>query len=77
VGVRIGIFEVRTGPGTPTAPPHYLGPIEGSTWATFADRHIGFVLTAGRVSTYRNGALTPLPLPEGAPAPDGPIVWLA
>jgi hypothetical protein len=77
VGVRIGIFEVRTGPGTHAAPPHYVGPIDGSTWATFADHHIGFVLTAGGISTYRDGELTPLPLPEGAPAPDGPIVWMA
>jgi hypothetical protein len=77
LGVRIGIFEIRTGPGRHTAPPNYVGPIEGLTSATFADHHVGFVVTGGTISTYLDGRLTTLPIPDGAPAPDGPIVWVA
>ena len=77
LGDRVGLYEIAAGPGRRTEPPRWVGPIQGATWASFADDGLAFVWTDHRLFVLRGGELQPLSIPEGAPQPGGPLVWLA
>ena len=76
LGDRVGLYEIAAGPGRRTEPPRWIGPIQGETWATFADDGFAFVWTDDRLFALHDGDLQPLSVPVGAPQPDGPLVWL-
>ena len=76
LGDRAGLYEIVAGPGLLPEPPRWVGPIRGGAWATFSEDGLAFVLTDHRLFVTRDGGLEPLPLPDGAPPPDGPLVWL-
>lgn len=71
-----GLFELAAGPAPGGRTPVELGASGTDLFATFADDGTGFVLDGASVSVLHGGELTPLPLPSGAPAPAGPIVWI-
>jgi hypothetical protein len=73
---RLGLYEIAAGPGRRTDPPRWVGPIQGASWASFADDGLAFVWTDDRLFLTRGGGLEPLSIPDGAPRPDGPMVWL-
>ena len=75
VNDRSGIYLVDTSARRERSP-RYVGEIDGLTFATFAGADHGFVLSGGQISRLQGGLLEPLDLPDGAPAPDGPLVWL-
>jgi hypothetical protein len=77
LGNAVGVYRITTGPGRRTEPPRWVGPIRGSSWATFSDDGSAFLWTDDQLAVLDGGELQPLPLPTGAPAPQGPIVWLA
>jgi hypothetical protein len=76
LGDRFGVYEIAAGPGRRTEPPRWIGPIQGPTWATFADHGIAFVWTDERMFVAGGGALQPIALPRDAPPPEGPLVWI-
>lgn len=76
LGDRVGLYAIAAGPTRRTEPPRYVGSVQGETWATVAEDGLAFVWTADRLFVTRGGPLMPLSLPEGAPRPDGPLVWL-
>jgi hypothetical protein len=71
-----GLFELDGGPGDGLRPPRYVGPIEGSVWATYAEDGTAVVEIGGAFFALRAGRLIPMELPIGAPGPSGPIVWM-
>jgi hypothetical protein len=73
---RAGLFALDGGVGDGLGPPRYLGPISGSASATFSERGVAFVADGPSIRFLRDDVLEPLSLPEGAPEPDGPIVWI-
>ena len=73
---RTGLFEIEAGPSRTLPVPRYLGPIHGVMWASYADDGSAFVASEGAISLVDATGMVPLPLPPGAPRPDGPIVWL-
>jgi hypothetical protein len=76
LGDQVGMYEITAGPSRHNEPPRFIGPIEGSTWATPAEDNVLFLVTDERVWVLRDGRLEPLAVPDAAPDPDGPIVWL-
>lgn len=56
--------------------PIRLGSADGSTAAAYAADGTAFVLSGVRLWVVRDDRLMPLDLPEGAPFPRGPIVWV-
>ena len=75
MGNRYGIFELRAGPAADRVP-RFLGPINGPIYGTYADDGTGFVANGDVLSILQNHELTPIALPQGAPIPAGPIVWI-
>jgi hypothetical protein len=73
---RTGLFEIEAGPSRTLSAPRYLEPIKGVMWASYADDGRAFVAAEGTISVVEATGMAPLPLPPGAPRPDGPIVWL-
>jgi hypothetical protein len=76
LGDRFGVYEIAAGPGRRTEPPRWVGPIQGPTWATFADHGIAFVWTDEAMFVAGAGMLQPIAIPRDAPPPDGPMVWI-
>jgi hypothetical protein len=77
LGEMPGVYEITAGPQRRIDPPRLVMDPSGPIWATAASDDVSFVLADGGFSIVREGAVRPLPLPPGAPAPDGPLVWLA
>jgi len=75
-GDRDGLFLLDGGVGDGVERPLYLGPTSGRTYGTYSERDVAFVADGASLSFIRDGVLRPLRLPEGAPPPDGPIVWV-
>jgi hypothetical protein len=71
-----GLYQLGAGPSPGRRAPKYLGAVQGQIFATYADDGTGYVLNGTDVSTLVGGQLAPLALPPGAPAPNGPIVWI-
>jgi hypothetical protein len=76
LGERTGLFEIDGGPGGGLRPPRFVGPIDGLTWASYADDGTAFVSSERGISIVRAGRLVPLELPASAAEPSGPIVWI-
>jgi hypothetical protein len=76
LGERTGLFEIDGGPGGGLRAPRFVGPIEGLTWATYADDGTAFVSSDAGISIVRGGRVVPLEVPPTAAAPSGPIVWM-
>jgi hypothetical protein len=77
VGEVPGVYEITAGPQRQIEPPRLVAAPAGPAWATAATDDVSYMLVGGRFSVVRDGRARPLSLPKGAPAPDGPIVWLA
>jgi hypothetical protein len=77
LGDRSGIWELGTTPSSRSRPPTYVSPIASTstTWATYASGDTPVIETGGRIWVFRDGERIALPLPTGAPAPSGPILW--
>jgi hypothetical protein len=74
-GEHAGLWELPLGvPGPET--PRFVSDAEGFTAVAYANDGTGFVVTKGRLWRLRNHRLTPLDVPEGAPTPTGPLVWI-
>ncbi len=73
---RTGLFMLDTGPGDGRRSPTFVAPVTGRLEATFADDGTAFVLTDRGLHLLAAGGLEPLRAPEGAPVPDGPLVWI-
>ncbi|HET8766314.1 MAG TPA: hypothetical protein VFM86_03225, partial [Pedococcus sp.] len=56
--------------------PVRLGPIDGFTSAAYAADGTAFVVTGVRLWVVRDDRLMPLHLPDDAPLPRGPVVWV-
>ncbi len=76
LGDRSGLFEIDGGPGGGLRPPRYVGPIDGLTWAAYADDGTAFVSSERGISIVRGSRLVSLDVPGSAPQPSGPIVWI-
>jgi len=75
LGSVIGVYLLDVAPGQgPRAP--VLVTRTPQADATFADDGTLYVSSRGRLLRFADGALGEVPLPEGAPAPAGPILWL-
>ena len=74
------MFVVETGSGTGQREPTYVDLDREVSDATFDATGALYLVGEGGLFVYRAGsgpaAVTPLEMPEGAPAPDGPIVWI-
>ena len=53
-----------------------VGVVRGSTDAAYAADGTAFVVTGGRLWEVRDHRMEPLDLPEGSPAPTGPVAWI-
>jgi hypothetical protein len=76
LGLRDGIFELSTGPGTVPRLPIYVSRIPGPAWATYADDGTAFVSTGGQIYALHDHTMDPLSMPSDAPIPRGPLVWV-
>jgi hypothetical protein len=76
LGDRTGLFEIDGGPGGGLRAPRFVGPIDGLTWATYADDGTAFVSSDRGISVVRGGRLVPLDVPATAAEPSGPLVWI-
>ena len=72
-----GLWELplRAGADGPRTP-RFVGTATGHTAAAYAADGTAFVATAGRLWEVRDHRLEPLDLPEGSPAPSGPLAWI-
>jgi hypothetical protein len=75
-GTRVGLFELRMGPSDGVRTPVFVDRIDGTTFASYAADGSAYVADGGGVTRIVAGRRTPVSLPRGAPAPDGPIVWV-
>ena len=76
LGQRQGVFVLSAGAGTGPRVPRFVMPAGGTMDATFDDAGSLYLSVDGRIFVDRGGVLSRLELPEGAPAPGGPIVWI-
>jgi hypothetical protein len=76
VGARSGVFVLDAGSGSGNRVPRFVMPADPGLDATFDAAGRLYLSAGGRVSVARDGSLEGLPLPAGAPAPSGPIVWI-
>jgi hypothetical protein len=75
LGDRQGLFEVDTTPGG-SAVPRYVGTATGPASAASADDGSIYIATGSHLEVWRDGELSEVPLPGGAPVPAGPMAWL-
>jgi len=72
-----GLWELPLGVGGDgPRTPRSVGVTTGPTAASYAADGTAFVVTGGRLWEVRHHRMEPLDLPEGAPAPTGPLVWI-
>lgn len=76
LGQRHGVFVLSAGAGTGPRVPRFVMPEGGTMDATFDDSGGLYLSVGGRIFVDRGGALSRVELPEGAPVPAGPIVWI-
>jgi hypothetical protein len=76
VGQQVGIYEVLVGPGTSPRVPTFVTSVPDRAWAAYAADGTAFIVSGGRMFALRDGRVSFLPMPGGAPAPDGPVIWL-
>jgi hypothetical protein len=76
LGEQAGLFEIDGGPGGGLRPPRFVGPIDGPTWASYADDETALVSSERGISILSTDGLIPLGLPSGAAEPSGPFVWI-
>jgi hypothetical protein len=76
VGRQHGLYLLDAGPGTERRAPTFLAEIDGLTYGAITDGGTVFVASGGHLIAFRNGGLTHVQLPTGAPAPTGPLVWV-
>jgi hypothetical protein len=76
LGQRQGLFDLSAGAGTGPRVPRFVMPGGGTMDATFDDSGGLYLSVDGRIFVDRGGVLSRLELPEGAPVPTGPIVWI-
>jgi hypothetical protein len=77
MGHQRGLFELSAGPASGVRTPTYVGPVGGVAHATFTADGTPIVVTQEGVFAIMHDEMVPLVPPEDAPAPDGPLVWLA
>ncbi len=75
VGQRQGLFLIEAGPGETRRVPIYVGPVLGLTYGAITDEGTVLVVTDGSLFSWIDGVRRAVRLPEGAPAPTGPLVW--
>ena len=74
---RAALWEVAIGMvGSEPAIPRYVGPVRGFTAAAYANDGTAFILTDARLWHFQDQRLTALEVPDGAPAPAGPLAWI-
>jgi hypothetical protein len=74
---RPALWEVAIGmTGSEPGIPRYVGPVRGFTAAAYANDGTAFILTDARLWHFRDQRLTALEVPDGAPAPAGPLAWI-
>lgn len=76
LGEREGILEIRVGPGNERRAPAFLIGATSGTGATYATDGTAYIAANGRLFAYSAGRLMLIALPDGAPPPAGPLVWL-
>jgi hypothetical protein len=77
-GDRPGLWELPLGVArVESITPRYVADVGGVTAAAYVSDGSAFVLTEGRLWSLRDHRLTPLDVPDGAPAPNGPLAWIA
>ncbi len=75
---REGLFLVNAGPGPGDVQPNPLHVVSGGPGmgASFAEDGTLYIVINGHLLAYADGMLADVLLPDGAPAPSGPIVWI-
>ena len=76
LGAQTGVFELPAGPEPGPRSPRFLGPDPGLAYATYTEDGTAIVETANGLFVDHGGSLVRLAPPTGAPAVDGPIVWI-
>ena len=76
VGTKAGIYEVEVGPGTSPRVPTFVSPVSDRAWASYAADGTAYVSSSGHIYALKDGRTSALTMPKGAPAPDGPVIWL-
>ena len=76
LGARKGVFVLDAGSGSGLRVPRFVMPADSGLDATFDAAGRLYLSAEGRLSVARDDSLDRLPLPAGAPAPSGPIVWI-
>jgi hypothetical protein len=72
----LGVFAIDTSADAADRTPRLVTELRGAVGATFARDGTALLAMGGRLYAVRAGGLRDVPLPEGAPAPSGPVVWL-
>jgi hypothetical protein len=77
-GDRPGLWSVplAIAEGEPVAP-RYLADVRGVTAAAYASDGTAFVVTDGRLWSFRHRSLAPMDVPPTAPPPTGALAWIA
>ena len=77
-GDRPGLWSVPLSIAEGKPPdPRYLAGVRGVTAAAYASDGTAFVVTDGRLWSFRHRSLAPVDVPPGAPLPTGPLAWIA
>ncbi len=76
MGARSGVFVLFGGPGTGPRVPRYVMPAGRAIDGTFDAYGRLYLATDGAIYVTRDDEPERVPLPAGAPAPSGPIVWI-
>jgi hypothetical protein len=77
LGDRRGFYLLDTAPENGVDPPRYIGPVSGIPYGAFTlDDTVIVETTDGLFTAVVGGGLVRLHPPAGAPAPEGPIVWI-
>jgi hypothetical protein len=72
-----GLWELPLGRARGARTPRFVGVVDGATSAAYAADGTAFVVTDGGLWAIRDHRMERLALPEGAPRPAGPLVWIA
>jgi hypothetical protein len=76
MGARSGVFVLLAGSGTGPRVPRYVMPAGGTIDGTFDGFGRLYLATDGAIYVTRDDEPARVALPEGAPPPTGPIVWI-